>query len=148
MSSTFTLSVFGSLKDVPRTSSWLSNGWYEASTAAQVQSYGVDRFIGVLSRSNLAANESDTIWIPTRSGPGVATFSLNAQVPDNGIDVLVHDITALPVVGVRAAGGGQARYTTTLPFVLADRPVQLFLRNRGPQTLTAGISAVLTWEAD
>lgn len=148
MTSTFTLDVFGSLKNVPRASAWLGNGYYESSTASQVSSYGVDRFVGVLSRTNLASNVSDTVWIPTRSGACVVTFSYNATVPANGLDFLVHDLTGIPIAGVRAAGAGQARYTVTIPFIVPDRPVNLFMRNRGPETLTAGMSAAFTWEAD
>lgn len=146
--STFTLDVFGSLKNVPRASAWLGNGYYESSTAASVHSYGVDRFVGVLSRANLTSGQSDTIWIPSRSGACVVTFSYNATVPANGLDFLVHDLSAIPLVGVRAAGAGQARYTVTIPFIVPDRPVNLFLRNRGPETLTTSMSAAFTWEAD
>jgi hypothetical protein len=149
MTSTFALDVFGSLKDIPRASSWLGNGYYlNATTAAAVYSYGVDRFIGILSRPALASNASDTVWIPTRSGSGFVTFSYNATVPDNGIDFLVHDFSVIPIAGVRAAGAGQPRYTVTLSFNMPDRPVSVFIRNRGPQAFVTNASAGFTWEAD
>jgi hypothetical protein len=148
MTSTFTLDVFGSLKDIPRASAWLGNGYYESSTAAGIYSYAVDRFVGVLSRSNLAANASDTVWIPSRSGVCTVTFSYNATVPSAGLDFLIHDFSGIPIGGVRAAGIGQDRYTLTQQIIIPDRPVQVFLRNRGSAALTVPMSAAFCWEAD
>lgn len=147
MAGTFELSIYGSIKQIPRASNWINNGYFGNSDAT-VFSYSIDRYAAVRSR-NLASMESDSEWIPTKSGPAVLTISYNAAVPANGLDFIVHDgMSAVPIGGARGIGGGQPFYTASMPIVLPDRPVNIFLRNRGPAALTTGMTAAICWEAD
>lgn len=138
-------SAQGSIRQV-RNSSWLMNGYYTTGGGI-CTSYGLDRFVSVLS-PNLASTASIGEWFPTKSGLCTALFSYNATVPANGLDFLVHDMNGTPVAGVRAAGAGLSSYTLQQQFYMPDRPVQIFLRNKGPAALTTAMSAAFTWESE
>lgn len=143
---TVQLLVTGSLK-TQRQMSWLMNGYY-GNSGGSVSSYGLDRFAAVYTPAAMASGVSAIEWIPVRSGLCTVLFSYNATVPANGLDFLIQDLYNVPIAGFRAVGGGAARYSDSVTFYMPDKPIHIFMRNRGPAATTVVMSTTFTWEIE
>jgi len=143
---TVELSVRGTTAE-KKNKTWMMNGYYGTS-AGTVDSYGLDRYVRVYSAPALTSGASTVEWFPVRSGLATIHCSYNGTVPTAGLDFLIQDFNNVPIGGVRAAGGGATSFSFSQSLYLPDRPVHIFMRNKGPSTLATVMSFVITYEPE
>lgn len=147
LNATFTFQVTASLRNVTRNSTWLGHGFVYTGNVNR-HGTGLDRYFSVETPPNMAQNGYIATWIPVRSGRCSVFYSYNATVPGFGLDFVLHDSDAVAIGGVRAAGAGANSYTMLQQVMMPDRPVQLFMRNKGTAALVAAMQTTFVWEGD
>jgi hypothetical protein len=141
--------LLGSFRDIQKNHSWLGNGWYgfEANTSV-ASAIGLDRYVSIQT-TNLASLASDSVYFPTRTGWCTLEFAYSNAVPANGIDFLIKDQQDNQIVGgFNGVGGGAGFYQDSFQMIMPDRPLWIFMRNRGPAALTTGLAVTMAWEGE